>query len=232
MRMMLAVTGAVAALLADASAELKGDAEAIARVDSMIERLGGADIWASARTLTLVYHGWRTEPSEPVIETAIRDLIEPVQQMTFEGRSFVTTFAMTPKASWLVRTNGVRRFTEDEHALNVAFFDFDFYTILRNLAAGDDRISVRAEGERIVRLTGPEGADWGWFEIDATGQPVRWGASYGDEPLEYLYGPVKSFGNINFPAWGTASDGSWRFDYDVVDVDREAPDLNLTPPRR
>ena len=122
-----------------ASAEgLKGDAEAIAAVDRMIERLGGKEIWTGARTLYVEYYGWRTEPNEPVVERAWRDLQEPYQHVVFEGRSFETKFSMTPRASWLNRVSGDRRFNEDEHAANLEFWDFDFYTIIRNLAAGDE----------------------------------------------------------------------------------------------
>ena len=215
-----------------ALAALKGDAKAVAAAEKMIDRLGGGDVWASARTLRLVYHGWQSASGQPVIETAIRDLAEPYQLITYEGRRTHTTFSMTPAASWLKQLKGERRFTEEEHALNIAFFDYDFYTIIRSLARGDERLALSDLGDRKIGIRGPDDADWGWFEIDATGQPVRWGANYGDEKLEYIYGPVKSFGNIEFPAWGAASDGSWRFDYVDVDVDRAPPNLKLVAPKK
>lgn len=211
---------------------LVGDPEAVASVDRMIKRLGGKEIWSGARSLYLEYHGWRIEPNEPVVERAWRDLKEPYQHVIFEGRSFDTKFSMTPKASWLTRISGQRRFTEEEHAVNLDFWNFDFYTIICNLASGDERIAVKMSEDGRILITGPDGADWGWFEIDGTGQPVRWGAPDGDEALEYIYGPVKSFGNVNFPAWGTARDGFWRFEYVVVDVSRDPIPIKLKVPKR
>lgn len=232
-RSMIAVFSALMAALASAQAQdLKGDADAVDAVRLMIDRLGGEEVWSNARSMHLVYEGWRTEPPEPVVEEAWRDLAEPYQHAVFEGRSFETKFSMTPDASWLSLTGRHRPFTDEEHGENLAFWDFDFYTIIRNLAAGDERITLRTGAGGRVLIEGPGGADWGWFEIDAAGQPVRWGAVYGgDEPLEYLYGPVKSFGNVNFPAWGTASDGSWRFDYLTIDVSRDPIPFEITPPR-
>ena len=215
-----------------AAQELKGDAEAVALAEKMIDRLGGADIWSDAKTLYLEYEGWRASPPQAVDERAWRRLDTPEQKVTFEGRRGDTTFHMTPDASWLAFSGrDPRRFNAEEHALNLSFWNYDFYTILYNLARGDERITLRFEEPQTIRIRGPQDADWGWFEIDATGQPVRWGASYGDEALEYIYGPVRAYGNINFPAWGTARDGSWRFEYTTVDVSREAKDLDLTPPQ-
>ena len=222
----------VAAIPSAAAQRLKGDAEAVAAVDRMIDRLGGKDIWTGARTLYVEYYGWRTAPNEPVVERAWRDLQEPFQHVVFEGRSFETKFSMTPKASWLTRISGQQRFTSEEHAVNLEFWNYDFYTIIRNLAAGDERITLKMSADGRVLIVGPDGADWGWFQIDGTGQPIRWGAPDGDGSLEYIYGPVKSFGNVNFPAWGTARDGFWRFEYVSIDISRDPIPMTLKVPKR
>ncbi len=224
---------AAALPLASASAadKLKGDKEAVALAEKMIERLGGAEVWSEARSLYLEYSGWRSDPAQPVDEVAWRDLAEPNQKAVFEGRRSETTFHMTPDASWLTFSEREPRlFNEEEHAQNLDFWNYDVYTILYNLARADQRMTLAFEEPQTFHIKGPEGAEWGWFEVDATGQPVRWGASYGEEALEYLYGPVIAYGTINFPAWGTASDGSWRFDYKTVDVRRQPIDVELTPP--
>lgn len=217
---------------APASAELKGDPEAIALAEKMIDRLGGAEVWSGARSLFLEYEGWRGDLSEPVVERAWRELGSPRQKMIFERRSAEVIWVMTEETSWLDHSGrGLIRQSEEQHANNLAFWDFDFYTILHNLARGDDRITLALEEPQIIRISGPNGADWGWFEIDQTGQPVRWGAPDGDDGrLEYIYGPVRAYGNINFPAWGTAHNGFWRFDYKTVDVSRHPLDIDLTPP--
>ncbi|WDI32517.1 hypothetical protein PUV54_04825 [Hyphococcus flavus] len=211
--------------------ELKGDAEAVALADKMIDRLGGKEVWSGARSLYLEYSGWRADTSQPVDERAWRDVQQPIQHVIFESRSGDVSFNMTPETSWLEFSNRPARvFNEEEHANNLNFWNFDFYTIIHNLARGDDRLRLRFEEPQTIHIEGPGGADWGWFEIDQTGQPVRWGAPDGDDEFEYIYGPVKAYGNINFPAWGTASNGFWRFDYHKVDVSRYPFNKELTPP--
>lgn len=214
-----------------AAADLKGDREAVALADKMIERLGGAQVWAEAKSLYVEYEGWRSDPAQPVDERAWRSLDKPDQKVIFEGRKSDTTFYMTAEASWLeFSERETRIFNAEEHAENLNFWNYDFYTIIHNLARADERIRLEFKEPRTVRIKGPRNADWGWFEIDATGQPIRWGAVSGDDELEYIYGPVKAFGNINFPAWGTASNGFWRFEYTKVDVSREPAPIDLTPP--
>ena len=197
----------------------------------MIDRLGGAEVWSETRSLYLEYEGWRGDVSQPVVERAWRDLAEPNQRMIFESRRAEAILNMTPDASWVEHSeSGVIVQDDDQHRNNLDFWNFDFYTIIHNLARGDERITLKFEKPQTIRIKGPNGADWGWFEIDQTGQPIRWGAPDGDDSLEYIYGPVRAFGNINFPAWGTASDGFWRFEYKSVDVSRHPLDIDLTPP--
>lgn len=216
----------LAALLAvPAHAELRGSDEARARAALMMERLGGAETWANARTLYLVYSGWRTGPDAPMIEEAWRDLTTPYTVMTYRRERDAypdVEFHQRPDRSWLIVRGERRPFDANENAENQRFWHYDFYTVLRRLAAGDEAIAVALDDNRLT-LTGPAGEDWGWFQIDDTGQPVRWGAMSDGEPLEYIYGPVVPFGDIAFPAWGTSVTGDWRFAYETVSISRDAP---------
>ena len=204
-----------------ARAELRGDPEAVALANRMIERLGGAEAWSEARSLYLEYDGWRGDISQPVMERAWRDLAEPRQRLVFESRRAEAILIVTPDVSWIEHSEtGVQRQSDNTHNENLYFWNFDFYTMIRNLAAGDERLFLEFKAPQTIEIKGPNEGDWGWFEIDQTGQPIRWGAPDGDDTLEYIYGPVKAFGNVNFPEWGTAADGFWRFNYRVVDISK------------
>jgi len=39
--------------------------------------------------------------------------------------------------------------------------------------------------------------------------------------VEYVYGPVRDFGNVSFLAWGSSLDGWWRWTYTKIDVSTE-----------
>ncbi|MCG8435219.1 MAG: hypothetical protein MJA83_14430, partial [Gammaproteobacteria bacterium] len=114
-----------------AQQRLQGDPEAVARVELMLERLGGAEVWARTRTLYMMYQGWRIDPDEPVIEEAWRDLAQPGEYIVFEGRSFKFERIFTRQAGWHVRNNEVRELTAEQQRAGLDFWPRDFYTMIR-----------------------------------------------------------------------------------------------------
>ncbi len=86
------------------------------------------------------------------------------------------------------------------------------------------------EPDRVVVSTAG-GRERGWWRIDETGAPLQWGAATPTGgTVAYVYGPVKAFGTVNFPAWGAALDGWWRWDYVKVDVSTGPLAVSLEPP--
>jgi hypothetical protein len=89
--------------------------------------------------------------------------------------------------------------------------------MFRRMAAGDQALSYRFTPPNRIDVT-EDGENIGWWDIDRAGTFLRWGLdrnaeAYGSQPLSYVYGPYKKFGDISFPAWGASSDGLYRFEY-------------------
>lgn len=204
-------------LFAAASGEpprLRGDPLAVERIEKMLAQLGGAQAWADARTLYLEYRGWRLDPDGALTERAWRDLRQPNQRMELEGPKLAVTWAFTPQSGWASRATGVTTIRPERLATAIADWPFDFYTIIRSFAVADQGFTLEFVEPRRVVVKSAAGADWGWWEIDGDGMLVKWGSkSIDGEIVEYVYGPIRDFGGLRFPAWGAAVDGSWRFDY-------------------
>lgn len=198
---------------------LQGDPQAVAAIERMLERLGGREVWARTRTLYVEYDGWRTRPNEPVVERGWRDLTEPRQRSEYEGRSFLTTYGLSPTQGWLDRDGKIELFDAEHHAATVERYPFGFYSSIRTFAVADPRIRLAwQEPDRVIVRT-VDGRERGWWQIDSTGAPIKWGAGTpGGDSVEYVYGPVRAYGNVNFPAWGASQDGWWRWDYVRIDV--------------
>lgn len=221
---------ALPALAAD-EPRLQGDAKAVAAIERMLERLGGRSVWSRARTLYVEYDGWRTRPNEPVIERAWRDLTEPRQRSEYEGRSFLTITGLSPTQGWTSRDGKVEVFDAERHRATIERYPFGFYSSLRTFAVADPRIRLAwQEPDRVIVRTS-DGRERGWWQIDETGAPIKWGAATPTGgPVEYVYGPVRPFGNVNFPAWGASLDGWWRWDYARIDVSTERLTVGVEPP--
>jgi hypothetical protein len=222
--------GFTIAISAQETPRLQGDPQAVAAIERMLERLGGQAVWARTRTLYVEYDGWRTRPNEPVVERAWRDLAEPRQRAEYQGRSFLTTYGLSPERGWIDRDGKLEVYDAERHAATVERYPFGFYSSLRTLAVADSRIRLAwQEPDRVIVRTA-DGRERGWWQIDSTGAPIRWGAGSGDTAVEYVYGPVRPFGTVNFPAWGASRDGWWRWDYVRIEPSPSALDVSLDPP--
>jgi hypothetical protein len=200
-------------------------------VERMIERFGGRDIWSRARTLYVEYDGWRTRPNEPVVERTWRDLRAPIQHAEYAGRSFRTIYALSPEAGWISRDGAVEVFDAVRHAATVERYPYGFYTSLRAFAVADPRIRVEWRDPARVVVKTDDGRERGWWEIDGTGAPIRWGAMAPDgSAVAYVYGPMRAFGTLNFPAWGASTDGWWRWNYVAVELSLEPMPVSVAPP--
>ena len=205
-----------AASAAPARGQLRGDAEATASVERMLEAIGGREAWSSGRTLELTYRGWWPDRPGEVLERAWRDLADANQRIEIEADTVDVVYVLTADQGWTSRNDSTRILGEDTLREHRAFWPRDFYTLLRRLARSDPDLWVSSAGEQRIAVYSERQGEIGWFEIASGGGIVRWGTVDRGEPLEYVYGPMRDFGPLRFPAWGASLDGSWRFEYERV----------------
>jgi hypothetical protein len=231
--LLVAGTLALTAMPAAAQRGLRGDSAAVAMVERMLAATGGREVWAGARTLRMEYRGRVVTPRAlEDREVAWRDLREPNERLEHHGRGVARASAFTPTGGWRTRSGVTRAMTALEHERMLGFWPRDFYTLFHRFAVADPDLHVIALGPGKVVVHSARQGEVGWFEIDSEGAPVRWGTLDDGAPLEYVYGPLRSFGRVRFPAWGARLDGGWRWEYSVVELDAAPiPDSLLRMPR-
>ncbi len=225
MRLALPLSAVLAACLAAPAAgqplaPLNGDAEATARIGRMLERMGGRAYWARVRGIYIRYRQYRSGPwVGQGEERAWRDLGEPYERLEWRfdldgGGQRVSAHGFDPQSGWRRRNGVIQAMTAEAHRGVVAFWTHDFYTMFRRMAAGTPEVRYRFSAPNHIEMTGADGEALGWWDIDAAGNMMRWGATdETGEALSYVYGPFKTYGRIAFPAWGASSDGQFRFEY-------------------
>lgn len=231
--LILAATISVPAPALADSADLRGDPEAVAAIEHMMDRFGGDAVWARARSLYVEYDGWRTQPNEPVMEYAWRDLEETYQRSEYVGQSFHTIAVLTPDEAWYYGYTSGNFIEVDAEALAQRRdrYPFGFYTILHAFASGDPRITLEWQAPDTVIVHNSQGPATSQWRTDSTGALLEWQATLADgTSYAYVYGPMRSFGLVNFPEWGIASDASWRWNYTRVEISPEAPPVTFDPP--
>ena len=197
----------------------------------MLEAIGGAEAWASGRTLELTYRGWWTDRPGDVIERAWRDLAHPNQRIEIEAASVDVAVVLTADQGWRTRNDSTTTLGDDVLREHRGFWPKGLLHPSAPLARSDPDLWVSSGGEQRVVVHSERQGEIGWFEIASDGGIVRWGTVDRGEPLEYVYGPMRDFGPLRFPAWGASLDGSWRFEYErVVLSDAPIPGALLAVP--
>lgn len=215
------------------SAEFKGDSQAIALARRMIDQMGDRSAWANARwiyTAERAFYATRPDPGEVAFWRATTT---PAEWGSISTTGLKRLYAWTAKSGWRHQNEERRAFTREEIQSRIGWWHGEIYVMYHRLAREDDALRLVAAGERAFTvLDDATGAHLGRFEVATSGELVRWTHFYGTDRVEYVYGPLKQFGNIRMPDWGTLTTGDFRFYYTDVQLRSDvAPPVSLDPPK-
>lgn len=199
---------------------LRGDPAAVERVEKMLDSLGGADLWARSKQLYIRQHGWFTGPTEGVIEESWRAFDRPATRTHIVGRHTDTVFVITAGDAWIDRKGVITEIEAERRADMAAGFLDGSYSMLHRLARADQDLRLHFIEPQRVSIRDADGNEISWYEINDHGHWLKWGRTDSEgDTLDYVYGPPRAIGNLHFPAWGAATDASWRYEYVDVALD-------------
>lgn len=218
------------AICSGASAELKGDEEAIALADQLVESIGGKELWSQIRSLH-IFEKSRSPRGDGIVGEFWRDLQVPRERYTLTNRDGLKVeFWWDDRGVWQI-LNGEQNedLPASLHAEVTAYWQGEIYVMFHRLAKEDSALrldkkddnSFTAFDEKLDRRLGT-------FWVNEDGDLYRWRH---DDGTEYIYGPHRQFGEISFPDWGSQVDGSWSFYYIEVRWSTEEPQVSYDPPR-
>ncbi len=212
-----------------ATAELSGDPEAIAMADQVVDSIGGRELWSGFRSLHIV-EKTRTLNGDGVMGEFWRDLREPRERYTLRNRQGRTVEFWWDRrgVSQLVAGKPPEPPLPDSvHEEILAYWPGEIYVMYYRLASEDSDLSLEKHEDNSFTATSKMlGKALGRFWVNADGELYRWRHADG---TEYIYGPLRHFGEISFPDWGTQVDGSWSFYYIEVRGSDEAPPVSFDP---
>ena len=209
-------------------AALKGDQEAVAMADQLIESIGGKELWSKIRSLHVIEKS-RSINGDGIIGEFWRDLEEPRERYTLSTRQGTEVeFWWDSRGVWQTINGVLQESTDEQHMEVQSYWAGEIYVMYGRLAREDeDLLLTKNEDNSFTAYSESLQHDLGTFWLNDDGDLYRWRHQDG---TEYIYGPPKKFGNINFPDWGTQVDGSWSFYYIEVVASTEAPGISFEPP--
>lgn len=238
MKLRAIIAGVVACLLPAAAfaqdgASLRGDVDAIADAQAMVEAMGGAAIWRDTASVHFV-HVWDiVNRPDRYIEDEVLDLTGPRSWVRMKSEIRERTRAYSPEHGyWSIADGEFSPGSQESLANAMERAPYSIYRLARAIARGEDWLQIRygpvagIPNPRALEFVGPDGEAHGWILLNARKEPIIWATTQ----YQYVFGPLKRFGNLRVPAWATTSKGLVRYEMVSLEGSREQPDLGLFAP--
>lgn len=197
-----------------AMADLQGDEAAIALANRMITAMGGHEVWANAVWMHVRERSSAANQPNPIAHEAWRGL--QVQQARYlsENQDVSYVQAWDLDGGWRIRDGEFQQFDAERLGQETSFWHREIYTMYHRFAVGDPALRLISTEDNAFRIEHTQtGKPLGSFSVSAEGGVLVWSSGDTDFDVTYVYGPLKSFGEIKLPAWGAQTNGFWRFNY-------------------
>jgi hypothetical protein len=196
--------------------------------DRMIESIGGQQVWAVARSLYVRELAYPASVQGPLTAEFWRDLEKPAYRSVITGPGLRRETRWNEQGGWVIRDGVKTTMTTEKLKSEITGWRNEPYILYHKLALRDPSLHLAvSEGNRLEIFERSGGPMLCWFVVDSSGALLMWGNLYEGEVNEHVYGPLRDFGKVRMPAWGTSTTGSWRFEYQEVVPSAEPLDFDL-----
>ena len=211
---------------------IRGDSEAIAEAEAMVETMGGMKIWAQLKNLHFVHEWYFWNRIDSYIEHEILDLTGPRSSVEMKSEIYHRLRAYSPENRYWNVVNGEFAYASDK-AFDAAMerAPFSIYRIARAIAIGDPYYEFmfgkeEFPGTRRLELYGPDGIRHGWIVLNVKKEPLVWATTQ----YRYTFGPMKRFRNLLVPNWAVTGNGAVTYEMISLTGDNQPPDSSLFLP--
>ena len=222
-------TAAFAVLLLTPLAAQEPTETAGARVERLLEAMGGRAAWAGVGYVQVEATHDNLTIVEPLANKIFNDLASP--RVRFEGRNtqIDSARAIAGGAGWRARGGEVAAMTPEEVESERRWWEANIYRTLRQLALGDPKLIARAVGANRLEIFRADGTRLNWFVMNLRGEPVVFGTW--DAETGMAFGPLASNGTVRYARWGAAPNGSFRYEIVRFITAAEVPaEVSFTKP--
>ena len=211
---------------------VRGDPEAIAHAEAMVETMGGKEIWAQLKSVHFVHEWYPWHRVDAYVENEILDLTAPRSWVEMKSEIHHRVRAYSPEHKYWSVLDGEFSFADEDRlkkALERA--PYSIYRIARAVAIGDRSYEIRfgegdIPGTRSLEFYGLDGEMHGWIILNARKEPIVWATTQ----YRYTFGPMKRFGNLRVPDWAVYENGITRYQMISLEGSSQAPDEALFMP--
>ncbi len=209
---------------------LRGDPDAIADAEAMVETMGGMAIWRNLESVHFVHEWDLAHRPDRYLEHETLDLTGPRSYVLMDSEIYSRIRAYSPEFRYWNVVNGEFAYA-DEQALASAMerAPYSIYRLARAIARNDERYELQfgpmrdVPDQQAIQFRGPDNEVHAWIVVNARKEPIVWATTQ----YKYTFGPLRRFGNLRVPNWASANDGRVRYDMVSLTGSDQRPDLSL-----
>jgi len=211
---------------------VRGEPQAVAEAEAMVETMGGKAIWAELKTVHFVHEWFIWNRIDSYIENEILDLTGPRSWVEMKSEIYHRIRAYSPEHKYWNIVNGQFSYASEESFQNaMERAPYSIYRIARAVATGDSSYETRFGKTEIgnrprLEFYGEDGKLHGWIMLNARKEPLVWATTQ----YKYMFGPMKRFGNLRVPKWAVTGEGAVTYEMISLTGTNTAPDPQLFVP--
>lgn len=197
-----------------------------ARVDRLLEAMGGRTAWAAATAVHVSATHYSTELRLPHGNEIWNDFRTP--RLRIEARSGEIDIALVLDGDAGSRRRGttIQPLTAAEITNQQRWWESNVYRTLHRLARRDPELTVRMLAPNRLGVFRKDGIRLNWIELNQSSEPILFGTW--DSESGTVFGPLTaSTSGLRHSQWVTSPDGTWRVQLHEV---RVITDLDVTMP--
>lgn len=203
------MTSATIFLAAALMAHEAGTGDADARLEKLLEAMGGRAAWAAAQAIKVDATHYSTSLRLPHRNEIWNDFAAPRLRI-------LATSEEMDRELVLEGDTGTRRDRAETRPLAIAeitehrrWWESNVYRTLHRVAKSDPDLSVRMIGPNRIAVFRKDGVRLNWLELNQQHEPILFGAW--DADTGTVFGPLTaSSSGMKHPKWVTSGDGTWR----------------------
>jgi hypothetical protein len=211
---------------------LTGNPDAVALAEQMLETLGGKTAWTEARMVTVELRGYYAREQEPWYETYWMELEDPRGRFELRGETD-RVIAWTPDGGWELSNGTAEAMDSTRHAFELEYWKHQPVVVFHRLAKGvpATRVEMGTNEYRFDVFDAESDALLAQFAVNMKGEPIKWGATIGEQEFEQVFGPLGEFTNVSMPKWGATITGVWRYEHVSISLAKTPPPVSYEIPR-